>query len=569
MEHKSEKRICQNCKKDFIIEPDDFSFYEKIKVPPPTFCPECRLVRRLSFDNIWNLYWRNCDKCKNRTLSLYSPEQKIMVYCQKCWWSDDWDGTEFALDYNPAIPFLEQIKKLIDKTPSAALSTGYTTLKNCDYANAIAWCKDCFMIFWADFCDTVYYSSILNTLKYSIDCLRGNFSELCYESIGLDRCYQTFFSEECNDCINVWFSRNCYDCQNCIGCVNLSGASNYIFNIKYSKEEYAKKLKELNLESWKSLNKLKKKAQKFWLAKPFREYHGHSLNKNVSGDYVYESKDSKEMYISSGAENCKRCQFITVKPAKDCHDYSGWGNNAELIYESATIGENSSSVSFSYKCWPDCMDLQYCFWNIAGKNNFGCANLKRKQYCILNKEYKKEEFEKLRIQIIKDMKENPYISKKGTAYYYGEFFPPEFSKFPYNKSKVMRFFPKEKDQAIKEGYFWEDTKNSTHNISIKSSDLPDTIKETKDAVLKEVISCSICSKAYKIMRGELNLLRKMNLPISHECPKCREDRRFARLNPIKLYDRNCDKCKKEIRTPYSPDRKEIIYCKDCYQKEVY
>ena len=30
---KSETRNCQNCKKDFVIEPDDFSFYEKIKVP--------------------------------------------------------------------------------------------------------------------------------------------------------------------------------------------------------------------------------------------------------------------------------------------------------------------------------------------------------------------------------------------------------------------------------------------------------------------------------------------------------------------------------------------------------
>jgi len=30
-----ETRNCQNCKKDFIIELDDFGFYEKIKVPIP------------------------------------------------------------------------------------------------------------------------------------------------------------------------------------------------------------------------------------------------------------------------------------------------------------------------------------------------------------------------------------------------------------------------------------------------------------------------------------------------------------------------------------------------------
>ena len=41
----SEIRQCQNCKQDFTIEPDDFGFYEKIKVPPPTFCPLCRAQR--------------------------------------------------------------------------------------------------------------------------------------------------------------------------------------------------------------------------------------------------------------------------------------------------------------------------------------------------------------------------------------------------------------------------------------------------------------------------------------------------------------------------------------------
>ncbi|KKT07962.1 MAG: hypothetical protein UV85_C0003G0087 [Candidatus Nomurabacteria bacterium GW2011_GWB1_43_19] len=32
---KQEIKTCQNCKKDFMIEPEDFNFYEKIKVPPP------------------------------------------------------------------------------------------------------------------------------------------------------------------------------------------------------------------------------------------------------------------------------------------------------------------------------------------------------------------------------------------------------------------------------------------------------------------------------------------------------------------------------------------------------
>jgi formylmethanofuran dehydrogenase subunit E len=558
---------CQCCHKDFVIEPDDFSFYEKIKVPPPTWCPECRLIRRFAFQNTWNLSWRNCSKCGERTLSVYSPEQNINIYCQPCWWRDDWDGTEFAMDYDPNRPFLAQVKELMDKTPYSALTSLYTSNKNCDYANALAWSKDCYMVFWADFCENVYYSSLLNTLKNSLDCVRGYNSELCYESVGFSRNYRTFFSEESDDCIDVWFSRNCYNCTNCIGCVNLRGASNCIFNVKYSKEEYAEKVKALGLESWQNIQELRKKAQEFWLTKPYREYKGHSLNLNTTGDYVYESKNSKEMYISNGAENCKWCQFITVAPARDCRDYSGWGNNANRIYEGVTVGENADSVYFSLECWPDVLNLQYCSWNIAGKNNFGCVNLKRKQHCILNKEYSKEEFELLKGKIIEDMKVNPYIDSKGRKFPYGEFFPPNFSRFAYNKSNAMRFFPKDQTNVSDYGGIWSDSENPTSVFSIDASQLPQKISETPETILKEIIGCSACKRAYKVVKGEYDLLRKMNLPLPHECPKCRENKRFTTLDKIKLYNRTCAKCAQGIITPYSISDPRIVYCVSCYQQE--
>ena len=54
--------------------------------------------------------------------------------------------------------------------------------------------------------------------------------------------------------------------------------------------------------------------------------------------------------------------------------------------------------------------------------------LKRKQYSILNKQYSKEEYEKLRAHIIEDMKKNPYVDSLGRVYTYGEFFSPGFRR---------------------------------------------------------------------------------------------------------------------------------------------
>ena len=105
----SQTKQCQNCKKDFVIEPDDFAFYEKIRVPPPTFCPECRLQRRLSFRNERILYKRACDLCGKEVISIYHSEGKNVMYCQHCWWSDKWDPLAYGQGYDFQKPFFEEV----------------------------------------------------------------------------------------------------------------------------------------------------------------------------------------------------------------------------------------------------------------------------------------------------------------------------------------------------------------------------------------------------------------------------------------------------------------------------
>jgi formylmethanofuran dehydrogenase subunit E len=39
-------------------------------------------------------------------------------------------------------------------------------------------------------------------------------------------------------------------------------------------------------------------------------------------------------------------------------------------------------------------------------------------------------------------------------------------------------------------------------------------------------------------------------------------------NPRKLFNRKCDKCGKEIKSTYSQNRGEIIYCEECYNGEM-
>ena len=111
-----ETRNCQNCKNDFTIELDDFSFYEKIKVPPPTFCPECRMARRLIWRNERSLTKRECGLCKKSLISMYSDED-APVYCTECWNGNEWDQYFNAKDYRFDQPFFVQLKELFKINP--------------------------------------------------------------------------------------------------------------------------------------------------------------------------------------------------------------------------------------------------------------------------------------------------------------------------------------------------------------------------------------------------------------------------------------------------------------------
>src|SRR5690349_18309615 len=100
-----ETRTCQNCHGTFSIEEEDFSFYKKINVPPPTFCPECRLQRKLVWRNERTLYKRKCDAPGHNEMliSMYPPDVEITVYDQNYWHSNDWDASMYAREYDSSI----------------------------------------------------------------------------------------------------------------------------------------------------------------------------------------------------------------------------------------------------------------------------------------------------------------------------------------------------------------------------------------------------------------------------------------------------------------------------------
>jgi hypothetical protein len=565
----SETKQCQNCKKDFTVESEDFKFYEKIKVPPPTFCPECRMQRRFAVRNERNLYHRECDLCGKKIISMYSKEKSFPVYCHNCWWGDKWDPMDYGVDYDLKKTFLFQFKSLLEKVPRPALVA--PNVKNCDYCNYIADGKDSYLCFGSIAIENCLYGSPYES-KYCVDTYLARECEYCYECIDCEKLSHSSYCQECAASFDLLYCFKCRNCHDCIGCAGLRNKQYYIFNEPFSKEEF---LKEREKMFKKSSNELISFIEKFKEVKNKVPHRFANILQctSVSGDHMVQSKNAHNCFDFKKCENIKYCkQVIEAKEVYDtnycefmelCCEYIGFWKIQHTKF-SNTCGESNN--------------LFYSDFCSSSHNLFACVGLRNKQYCILNKQYTKEEYEALVPKIIKHMNDMPYKDSKGRIYKYGEFFPSELSPFSYNETIAQEYFPLTKEEALEQGYKWKEREERNYAIDIKNKDIPNDIKDVTDSIINKVIECEHkgtcneqCTEAFKIIPDELSFYQRMNLPLPHFCPNCRHYQRLKQRNPLKLWHRHCMKegCLNEFETSYAPDRPEIVYCERCYNQEVY
>lgn len=586
-----EQKTCQNCKSEFTIEPEDFEFYEKMKVPAPAWCPECRLIRRMARINQWSLYPRACDKCGKSMISVFAPDSGMTVYCSPCWWLDTWDGLDYGVDFDPQTPFFLQLNNLLRRVPVMNLFGLYATLENSDYTNGVSYLKNCYMVTATDVGENLLYGSEMHRSKDQVDNLMVTDSELCYESVNCNRCHKVVFSVDCNNCNNVHFSRNCVNCNDCFGCVNLRSKQYHIYNVAHSKEEYEKKLGDLYPDAREKIQAEMKRSAELWNRYPQKYIHGFK-NEDVTGDYISNSKNTKQSFLSKSLEGCRFCSLVPEN-LTDAYDFDWFGLNSSLLYESIQAGDQSSRVLGGWCVWSSCLNVEYSMMQIGCRNVFGSVGLKKQEFCILNKQYREADFKALREKIITQMNEQPFKDKRGLEYRYGEFYPVELSPFGYNETNAQEVAPLTKEEAGERGYTWRDRASRDRKITMHAQDLPAKVEEVDDSIIEEIIGCEHqgscneqCTAAYRLARAELAFYKKMKLPLPTLCPNCRHARRMQFRNPMHLWHRECmcdyaiyknsakhphhktGQCPNKLETSYAPERPEIVYCEQCYQAEV-
>ncbi len=552
MSIKTGSKICVDCEQEFEINSGDLVLYKKVNLKLPEQCFECGHKHRFAF-SIFGKFRKGVSDLTGKNLITVLPDNpRYPIYKAHEWWSDGWDPMVFGQDYDSSRSFFDQLKELQEKVPRPH-QVGENNV-NCDWCDDVWESKNCYLTRSFFKCENVSYGYRVIECKDSSDIVYSFNLQNSYECLGCHNVFDLNFSENCKDCINGYFLFDCRNCQDCFMSWNLRNKQYCIRNKQYSKEEYEKELKNARFDSYENIEKLK---QEFEDILKNKAVHRENLNLKTTasiGNYMTNCDKCVNTFAWENSQNCRNC--IRGLNAKDCIDQTvSWntevsGNNSgvnggyEIKYSMGSIGRYSEYLDI-------CIECEYCF---------SCVGLRKKKYCILNKQYTKEEYEKLKKQIISDMK------NRGE---YGKFFPYNMSACDYNFSNGMVYFPDvTKEEMVKLGGHWLDEDLSSQD-GIPSLELPDSINDTDSNISSQALICPETHFRFNISSAEYKFHKRKGFALPRNHFDFRVIKKARKTGILKSYPYKCIYCKRDTEAYYPPEwRYKKIACEECYKQNI-
>ena len=517
----------------------------KAKLPTPTLCPEERCRKRFIFRNESNLYRRKDDFSGKDIVSIYSPDKPYRVYERNIWWWDNRDSMESWI--KPWENFYKDFESVILNTP---VINSFIVDSNNDwnsiYTNHLLNPKNSYLCFNSINIEDCMYTREWESSKYCINCDFVIHCENCHDCV---QCFDSYDMKSCQYCYWCSFcecSEKCTNCHYCINCSNLENKSYCINNKQYTKDEY----EWLSTRTKRKLNpsEVVVGCSQTWCERCF----WNDLKNCCDSSFITESYDCENVkYINRQLQlkDCMdlqgSCEQFTLEGISSANSYLWWF----MAYWSG----NKESWYYIY-----CYDCSHVFW---------CVWLKRKEYCIYNRQYSKEQYNQIVPRIIAQM-----IRDKQ----WGEFFDPQLSYYWYNESIAMIYFPLTKQEALKRWYKRSDYEAPMPNVEkkVEWKDLPTQwckiIQQKKPEILEKILNyaiiCEISKKPFRITKQEIDFYIKHNLPLPTKHPDVRHQERLERKDPTTMHLIHCDNCGEEILSVHEKWKWKKILCDECFYK---
>jgi hypothetical protein len=292
--------------------------------------------------------------------------------------------------------FFQELQNLLHRYPM--LPSTIMNSENSMYGDKLFFCKNMFFSFDDANCtDGMYvYDSYMS--PNCLDCDYVVESELCYESVDAFKCFNGTFLENCGRCRDINYSYNCINCHDVFGCVNLQNKAFCIFNRQLTEDEYKRQVEKYKQMPMEKVLSYVEQLKKSYPLTQTNEAH----NQNSSyGNWVAFSKDCYLCFDTGHSESCAYTYDSFYN--KMCYDATYAAQNNQLSYEIVDSG-NLFNCNYAVSS-QNCSDSSYIFNCLNVKDSLGCVSLQNKQYCVLNRQLTKEQYEDVKKSLFDIIKE--------------------------------------------------------------------------------------------------------------------------------------------------------------------
>ncbi len=554
------ERTCTLTSEKWLMTDEEIGWYKKFNVPPPKVSLQIRWWLTAGWFTSFQWWWNKHAETGKPILSFIHPATGLKVLPDKEWFAKDFSekGRDIFLDRS----FFSQLRELQlavpiraeqnEKEPENSIARFSFGDVN-SYFNMGCLSKDSIFNIWSFDVEDSAETNICSSIKNSFN-------------IGYSqRIYNCKFVRTSFDCLDSTFLFDCRNCQFCFGATNKRNAKYVFFNEQLSKEEYEKRVAEINFSRRSIIDEY---YQKFFELVNNQAVWPENFNEqtdNSNGEFL-----DKVRNIRFGFSDTKGAHdlFWVNYGNGDCFDSafcSGLVDSNNCFYNTNIV--NSINIKFSYHCGTS-QNLEYCLDCYNCENCFGCVGLNRKSFHVLNKAYSEDDYwqkiDELKLAMLKRDE-------------YGEFFPLSMatSYFPDSGAVLYLGAPKifgaEKLGALdfepeSNGAVGEELSDTSKMKNV--SEIPDSIDDLDETKWVGVpLWDAKWKRRFAFIKPEIDFYKKNRLGPPRRHFIARMQSLSLEANVGKFENQKCNQCQKEIFVAQNLTYKNRkVYCRDCYLK---
>lgn len=552
------ERVCSMTGEKWMMTEEEIGWYKKFNVPPSKVSPQTRWKHQGYWYVGYQFWYQKHPETQKPIICTVHPATGIKVLPDQEWFEKDF--IQKARDYDVAQSFFEQWRELELAVPMPALRNQVEPINSIAFVSRGD--ENSYFV-GASKSRNCIYSHICTDIEDSAWIYLGINVQRSYNVVRSVRIHNSRYVRESIDCINSFFLFDCRNCENCFGATNKRNAKYLWFNEQLSKEEWEKRVSEVDLGS--------RAVEEEYMAK-FNQLISEAVwpenfNDNVTdsdGEYLIKTVGVKETFGGEeGAKNLYRCNF-SIGTSENCA-FSGYPVYSTDCYYIGSC-TRCNDMRYSFLC-TQCNGMEYSALCYNCEYCFGCIGLQRKKFCIFNKQYSEEEYWK-RVDELK--------CAMLDAGEYGEFFPVNYAPSYHRDSGAPIWFGASEEDGIGMGV--NDFDPESHdaigrNLSTTeptdSSQVPDHINDLGDEWINKPLLDTQMNRRFAMIKSEVNFYRKNCIapPTGHHIG--RMNYLLGEANRGLFVEARCEVCSKDLMVADNlnhPNRK--IYCREDYLKFI-